>query len=152
MADDKAILTQLSDKVIRMIPSDSVSNTATPQFSEFIEKLSKSGVSDDERKAIIRAYNYFNTLIGIPGIVPIESSDKPLDKPVDKPLDKPVDKPLDKPLDKQLDKPVDSRVRDTERDSTDSLELPIPEITESTPDEEMTQLLLDLVSLDESKA
>jgi len=152
MADDKAILTQLSDKVIRMIPSDSVSNTATPQFSEFIEKLSKSGVSDDERKAIIRAYNYFNTLIGIPGIVPIESSDKPVDKPVDKPLDKSLDKQGDSRVRDSQVRVRDSqlRVRDS-NDTNDSLELPIPEI-DTTPDEEMTQLLLDLVSLDESKA
>ena len=146
MTDEKAILTQLSDQVLQRIPSDTLSNTATPQFSEFIENLRKGGISEDELKAIIRAYNYFNVQMGkIQGVA------------LDKPLTREDSKERDSKERDSKDKERGSRFRDTENDSMErpdsESETETPQITtESNSDEEMAQLLLDLVTLEESKA
>ena len=56
-------LTTLCDEISRMIPSHTLRDTSTTQFTEFIELLQKK-VKPQEIDAIIKAYNYFNTLMG----------------------------------------------------------------------------------------
>jgi len=60
-------LTRLCDEIARMIPSETMRDTATSQFKEFIDKMRVNGVKPQEIKNIIKAYNYFNGLMGVTG-------------------------------------------------------------------------------------
>jgi hypothetical protein len=65
---EHAELTRLCDEISRLIPSDSLNaNTATSQFKEFLTKLKDNHVKPQEINAIIKAYNYFNLLMGVTG-------------------------------------------------------------------------------------
>jgi len=60
---EKEQLTTLCDEIARMIPSPTLRDTSTTQFKEFIESLKKK-VKQQEIDAIVKAYHYFNTLMG----------------------------------------------------------------------------------------
>jgi len=65
-------LITLCDEIARMVPSHTLRDSSTEQFKEFIELLKKK-VNPQEINAIIKAYHYFNTLMG--DIKPYSSAD-----------------------------------------------------------------------------
>jgi len=61
---DQAHLLRLCQEIASMVPSHKLPDTATPQFTQFIKDL-REKVKEHEINSIIRAYNYFNYLMGI---------------------------------------------------------------------------------------
>lgn len=56
-------LITLCDEIAQMVPSHTLRDSSTEQFKQFIELLKKK-VRPQEIDAIIKAYHYFNTLMG----------------------------------------------------------------------------------------
>jgi len=56
-------LQALCDAIKRKLPLDTLTDSSTSKFRDFIENLGKKGIKQEELKCIIRAYNYFNQLM-----------------------------------------------------------------------------------------